>query len=625
MREVVHKQAQGRLPDASNLLIAGRGNGSEKSGTSRTKPSQYNQANQPNRQTPRQSYQSSYSQRSQDGASNQNSFNPHDYDSTNEHNVRDYGQVLWETQYKQPHHSVGFWHPKMSKVRAHVLMLWARTIIILMAFIFAALSLYWAVIYNVRSNLRALEVHVVDFDGQMPPYDNVTPVVGPAMTDLIQQIQAMPLQPSLGYRIVPPAHYNYSPIAVRQGVYNWDAWASIIINPNATALLLEAVTIGNASYDPTGAIQYIIQTARQETNTYNYILPELQKLTSQFTSQFGASWSKMLFTNTSFSPLALAQAPAAVNPAVVPLQIDLRPFAPSTATPAVSIGLIYLIIVAFFSFTFFLPIHNVRFLSFVTDAYPIPISFSLPSIHEGSIDMGEYRCRCLLTCSGKQKYVQPQGHPPLHFWHLIVWRWLATVVSYFLVSLTYSLVSLAFGVPFWRPPGSATEVTLNATAYGRGSFVVYWMLNFVGMIALGIACENVAMILGQPWTALWLIFWVITNVATSFYALELAPAFFRWGRAWPLHHIVQASRQIIFDLKSEIGLNFGVLFAWAAVNTALFPLCCYFMRWRTEHEQRKAEMVKDRYVVYTDEGDQEIPKREGDKQPKMRRGFMRGI
>jgi hypothetical protein len=41
------------------------------------------------------------------------------------------------------------------------------------------------------------------------------------------------------------------------------------------------------------------------------------------------------------------------------------------------------------------------------------------------------------------------------------------------------------------------------------------------MIALGLACENVAMIVGQPWTGLWLIFWVITNVSTAFYDIEI--------------------------------------------------------------------------------------------------------
>lgn len=70
----------------------------------------------------------------------------------------------------------------------------------------------------------------------------------------------------------------------------------------------------------------------------------------------------------------------------------------------------------------------------------------------------------------------------------------------------YSFVSLAFQIPFWPEPGPTTEPAFNPTAYGRGSFPVYWMVNFVGMNALGFACENVAMVIGQPWTAAWLIF-----------------------------------------------------------------------------------------------------------------------
>jgi len=114
-------------------------------------------------------------------------------------------------------------------------------------------------------------------------------------------------------------------------------------------------------------------------------------------------------------------------------------------------------------------------------------------------------------------------------------------------------------------------------------------------------------------------------VSTSFYSLDLSPGFYRWGYAWPLHHVVQASRQLLFDLKSEIGLNFGVLFAWAAVNTALFPLCCYFMRWKQEHNERKAEKEKDRYVVKTEDGEQELPKKKGEKPPVRKRGFLRGF
>jgi hypothetical protein len=97
------------------------------------------------------------------------------------------------------------------------------------------------------------------------------------------------------------------------------------------------------------------------------------------------------------------------------------------------------------------------------------------------------------------KFIKSPGHPPLHYYQLVIWRYLATIVSYFFLSLFYSLVSLAFQIPFSTGTRSEVEVFNPATAYGKGSFVVYWMLNFVGMGALGLACENTAMVLGQPW------------------------------------------------------------------------------------------------------------------------------
>jgi len=204
----------------------------------------------------------------------------------------------------------------------------------------------------------------------------------------------------------------------------------------------------------------------------------------------------------------------------------------------------YLVIISFFSFTFFLPIHL--------------------------------------------KYLSPKGHPPLHFYQLIVWRYIATVASYFFLSLVYSFVSLAYLMPMDRPTASHNQPAGNPNAYGRGTFLVYWMGNWIGMIAFGLASENMAMLLGSPWTALWLIFWVISNVATGFYALELAPSFYRWGYGWPMHNIVELTRSILFDLHPRVGLNFGILFAWAVVDSIFFPLCCYYMKWNTARVRKNA-------------------------------------
>lgn len=233
--------------------------------------------------------------------------------------------------------------------------------LILSVFIIAVLSLYWAVLFHVDKNMRTLKVLVVDFDGQVAPYDYVeTPVVGPLVTQIAQEMFDVPTgQRTLGYTVVSPEEYGNDPIAVRQAVYDWHAWAAIIINANATALLQQAVVTGNASYDPTGAVQFIIQSARQETNTANYITPQLQTLSRQFTARFGPAWSASVAANSSLTRENLAAAAAAVNPGVTPFTIDLRPFGPTSATPSVTIGLIYLIIVAFFSYGFFLPIHMV--------------------------------------------------------------------------------------------------------------------------------------------------------------------------------------------------------------------------------------------------------------------------
>ena len=77
------------------------------------------------------------------------------------------------------------------------------------------------------------------------------------------------------------------------------------------------------------------------------------------------------------------------------------------------------------------------------------------------------------------------------------------------------------------------------------------MINFLGMSALGLACENVAMALGQPWVAMWLIFWVIANVSTGFYSLDLTPHFYYYGYAFPLHNGMSSSTSLLLGVKKQ--------------------------------------------------------------------------
>ncbi|KAJ4301246.1 hypothetical protein N0V90_003337 [Kalmusia sp. IMI 367209] len=420
-----------------------------------------------------------------------------------------------------PEPSVGFFHWKMAGVRLHVLKLWFRTNLILSVAIFAFLCLFWGALFNQEKRIGSLGVWVVDFDGQ--GYDNIEPFVGPFVTQSVRSVIDASNH-HLGYTFRSPADFGHDPLKVRESVYDFQAWGAIVINANATALLEAAVRDRNSSYDPLGSCQLIINSARDQSTTSSYIIPAFTAIQKVAVSNFGRQWIPRLLANASTDNSDLGAVPQAVSPGIEFTIYDLRPFAPPIATPAVSIGLIYLIILSFFSFTFFLPIHL--------------------------------------------KYLSPRGHPPLHFTHLIAWRYVATVVSYFILSCVYSLVSLTFLMPMSNSNGSHAWPSSNPNAYGSGTFVVYWMVNWLGMTALGLASENMAMLLGTPYTALWLIFWVISNVSTGFYPISLESRFYRWGYAWPIHNVAELTRQILFDLHPRIGLNLGILIVWVKKKAA---------------------------------------------------------
>lgn len=358
---------------------------------------------------------------------------------------------------------------------------------ILCVFVLAVLSIYWGSQHHTEANLHAINVWVVDFDGQLDPYRTDNPIVGPAVTNTTtQMVKSGSL--NLGFEIKSPADFNNDTWAVRQAVYDEHVYAAVIINPNATALLRNAVTTNNETYDPTTAIENIIVSARDENTYYIYVLPGLATLQNTVLATFAQQWIAELATTSK----NIAQIPPqAINPAIGFTTIDLRSFTPAVAVPAVTIGLIYLIIIAFFNFPFLMPIHA--------------------------------------------QFMKNGTHPPLKIAHWLIWRMLSNIAAYFFLSLFYSWVSLAFQIPFTNQPAPDTIPADNANAYGQASFVVFWMLNWVGMAALGFPCENMAMVLGFPWSSFFLIFWVITNVATAFYPIGLAPGFFRWGYAWPLH------------------------------------------------------------------------------------------
>ena len=213
--------------------------------------------------------------------------------------------------------------------------------------------------------MTALKVAVVSFDGQIPPYTGVEPLIGRVVEQAARQQAQMP-RGVLGFEVHSPSEFGYKPMAVRQAVYDEHYWAGIIVSGNATALLQQAVAQGNRTYDPLGAMQVVYVQARDETTYNNYITPQLNQFTTNIQAQFGEQWISQVLSNTSLDPAIYSRAPQALSPAIGVSTFNLRPFQPPQATPAVTIGLIYLIIIAFFNFAFVCTGHLHRYESLLT-------------------------------------------------------------------------------------------------------------------------------------------------------------------------------------------------------------------------------------------------------------------
>ncbi|KAJ7804958.1 hypothetical protein B0H14DRAFT_3773198 [Mycena olivaceomarginata] len=153
-------------------------------------------------------------------------------------------------------------------------------------------------------------------------------------------------------------------------------------------------------------------------------------------------------------------------------------------------------------------------------------------------------------------------------------RIMTSFVAYFFIALFYTLLSRAFQLPFDRHFGSA-------------GLVIFWMLNWMGMLACGLALEAMITLLTTRFVPFFLIIFIITNVSVSVFPLAVLPHIYRYGYAFPFYNISRAVRSIVFRTKNDVGMNFGILIAWVALSCITLPLFQWFMRRRLVAAQAK--------------------------------------
>ncbi|KAK9475882.1 hypothetical protein V1514DRAFT_338675 [Lipomyces japonicus] len=423
----------------------------------------------------------------------------------------------------------GFFSSALSSKRKLVVIKLTQSVLLMAVFIMGFLSIYWGSFYKRIEHLQRVHLWIVNLDN----YSGST--IGPQFISVAKEFVKNMNTIQVEVKDVSVFGKDYSRYV--DYVTEENTWGVFFIRENATGILNEALanpsSTAASTYNGSLAIQFLFAQARDEV-AYGYINPWVFQLNDVFTSAYLQTTLKNAAANYSISNI-LQSAPGLLSAPAKIAQVDLRPFDIPVATATTQVGLIYLIIVSFFQFNFFQPVHMI-------------IAQDL-KIH-----------------------------------HHVLYRIAASWIAYFFLSLFFSLISLAFQIDF-------------TAKYGNGGFVVYWMLNFIGMLAVGGTCENMALIafaIYPPLVGLCLICVVITNVSVAFYSIPLQAKFYRYGYAFPIKNLSDAFKTVIFNTKNTMGRNVGVVIVWIVLDIIGLPICLWFFGRQMRKKQAAATIFADK-------------------------------
>lgn len=387
---------------------------------------------------------------------------------------------------------------------------------------FTALCFYFGALYNTNHYLFKVQSLLVIQDDIPPPgVESLTSV----LPELTRQVPTTwHIYNTTEFAIL----YNTSVTDIDNKIidliYKEEFWMALSVRPNMTRALYDSLT--NNSAPPFNATKFLLtvyESGRDPSNMKSYILPPMTKLQNLFQKYYQQTYLPSLLRNiTSGYPVANVNTINIENWSRAGsfgfTNYDHRPLTDHEVLAPLQVGITYLFTLSVFQMSLF---------------------------------------------SSLQKQLSTKLKPR----HLILFRYLFSVVAYLVLSLFYCTVSAVFQVSF-------------TAKYGKAGFVVYWFSIFLLTLSIGGVNELVIPILTvyfPSYISYWLTIWTIINIAPSFYPLTLNNQFYRYGYGVPVHQGVEIMRVIFLDVSPhKLRRNYGILGAWVAFYIVALPFALKF-------------------------------------------------
>lgn len=414
---------------------------------------------------------------------------------------------------------LSFFDPALAPQRKKLKFQFSKAYLIMLVSLLALFSVYWGSMYRRNDRIKNLRMLVVIEDDTT--IEGIPPIFGNTILDVLNTPLGLTrgnwnIYNSSEFAQLAAEYNNTVQQEIERQVHHQNYWSSIYVKANATWNFYNALIEGDGDYNVSdNSILSIYETGRDFMAMSQYVTPSIQMMERLWLEQqTNVTQSVLQFVTNTTDVLSQAGTRQLLTTPINFLYVDRIKFTDPVLLAPSQVGFIYMLIFTFFQFNF----------------------------------LGEYHIA-----------VAKSGVKPLHY---VIYRYISSVASFFLLSLGCSLVSLAFQVDF-------------TVAFGKSGFLVFWMVSFLNMWALGSACEIAALLCiphYPPLIGLWLMFWVISNVTPTFTPLALSAKFYRYGYAMPIHNAAEATKVILFDTyKGNLGRHIGILVVWVVLLSLAYP------------------------------------------------------
>ncbi|GME74841.1 unnamed protein product [Ambrosiozyma monospora] len=168
----------------------------------------------------------------------------------------------------------------------------------------------------------------------------------------------------------------------------------------------------------------------------------------------------------------------------------------------------------------------------------------------------------------------------------VLYRLISSQITYLTIGLAYTLVQIAFKIDIY-------------SAYpGKSGFVVFWVFTYLMLSALGGVNENVLLLIQTLMPNIipvFQFFWMVVNIAPTYYPLEISPGFYKYAYCIPIFNGYEVYRILLFNTwkYASLARNVCVLLSWVVVTNMLLPLTMkFYTKKKNEQSLGKVEEIK---------------------------------